>query len=135
MDLPANKYHELDCYYTWMGEDGIARTKVKKGAEIKLDDAKANSVVVNQLAEGSYSIIVDTTEITSITKEARDFFSIQNRKSKINGIAIIQNSILGNMVANFFIGINRPTVPVKLFKKEAEAIEWCKKISAEVHAN
>lgn len=135
MDLPSFEYFDLNCYYTWMGEDGIARSKVKKGADIVLKDAKENSVVVNQLAVGKYPIIVDTSDISSISKEARDFFSIRNRKSNINGIAILQNSVIGNMVANFFIGINRPTVPVKLFKKEDDAVKWCEQFLVKDHVN
>jgi hypothetical protein len=109
-----------------MGSDGIARTKVKPGSEVKIEDAKENSVIVNGLvSENNFPLIVDTTQIVSMTKEARDYFAIHKRDSKVIGIAIIRNSSLGNMVANFFIGLNKPTVPVKLFNHESDAIKWC----------
>lgn len=126
MDLPDLKYNELECYWTWMGEDGIVRTKVKPGAEIELKHAQENSVIVNSFeGEASYPIIVDTTNIKSISKEARDFFSLRDRDSKVNAIAILRKSVIGNMVANFFIGLNKPKVPVKLFDKEKDAVKWC----------
>lgn len=126
MELPEKNYHDLTCYWTWMGDDGIVRTKVKPGSEIELKHAKENSIVVNSF-EGytSYPIIVDTTKIKSMTKEARDYFSLRNRESKVNSIAIIRESVIGNMVANFFIGLNKPAVPVKLFENEKDAIKWC----------
>lgn len=134
MDKPAKAYHELSCYYTWMGDDEIARTKVKNGAEISISDAKANSEVVNSFERPSqFPIIVDTTDIKSISKEARDHFSMRNRESRVIGIAIIRQSTLSNMVANFFIGLNKPAVPVRLFKEEKEAIKWCNKIKSDTN--
>ena len=128
MDIPKSKYQELDCYWTWMGDDGIARTKVKPGAEIELQHAVENAKVVNNFQEGDmYPIIVDTTGIKSISKEARDYFSMRDRESRVNAIAIIRKSSLGNMVGNFFIKLNKPVVPTKLFVNEGDAISWCRK--------
>ena len=36
MQIPENAI-EITCFHTWMGEDGIARTKIKSGAEITLE--------------------------------------------------------------------------------------------------
>jgi hypothetical protein len=126
MELPEKGHVETKCYLTWMGSDGIARTQVKSGARIELSDAKENSEIVNGLSNlPEFPLIVDTREVLSITKEARDHFSLRGRSSKICGIAIIRSSSLSNVVANFFIGLNRPVVPVKLFSNERDAIKWC----------
>ncbi|UKN00520.1 hypothetical protein K6119_12335 [Paracrocinitomix mangrovi] len=126
MELPEFEYHDLNCYYTWMGDDGIMRTKVKSGARIKLEDAKANSEVVNSYQDHApFPLIIDTTSVLSMSKDARDFLAIKNRETVINGMAIIRNSLIGNMVANFYIRLSKPTVPVKLFRNEEDAKMWC----------
>ena len=131
MELPAENFHDLRCYVTWFGEDGIARTKVKEGSEITIADAKVNSIIVNKLSEQEkYPMIVDTSGIKSMEKEARDYLAIQDRESRINAIAIIRKTHIGNMIANFFIGLNKPSVPVKLFRNEAEALKWCDKFKS-----
>lgn len=117
---------DLRCYNTWMGDDGIARTKVKEGSEIVLDDAIANSKAINSFSADSYTMIVDTTLAKSISKEARDYFSMKGRKSKVIAFAILINSPLSKIIANFFMGLNKPRVPVRLFTKEEDAIIWCK---------
>ena len=128
VDVPKMAYFDLPCYRTWMGKDGIVRTVVKEGSEIVLKDAKLNSEVVNSFPDpGPYPIIVDTRLIRSITKEARDYLSIRGRSSKVNVIAIIRKNALSNMIANFFIGLNKPAVPVRLFNSETEALKWCQK--------
>ena len=125
MIIPENKI-ELRCYYTWMGGDGIARTKVKPKSEVIIDDAKENSLAVNSFDLTSYPLIIDTTEIKSIAKEARDYFSMKDRGSKVMVLAIIIKSPLSKIIANFFMGLNKPVVPVKLFTDEETAIDWCK---------
>lgn len=125
MRIPENNI-DLRCYNTWMGDDGVARTRVKEGAEIVLEDAIANSKAVNSFDLDLYPMIVDTTLAKSITKEARDYFSMKGRKSKVIAFAILINSPLSKIIANFFMGLNKPRVPVKLFTKEEDAIIWCK---------
>jgi len=128
MDRPIKGVSELRTYYTWMGEDGIARTQVKPGSEVVLEDAHENSKVVNALVgPANYPIVIDTRQIKSITKEARDFFSMRGRESRVYAFAILVDSPLSKIIGNFFMGLNEPRVPVKLFTKEEKAIDWCKK--------
>lgn len=71
---------------------------------------------------------MDTTLAKSITKEARDYFSMKGRKSKVIGFAILIKSPLSKIIANFFMGLNKPIVHVKLFTNEQDAIVWCKSL-------
>ncbi len=124
MRLPETGYHETTCFFTWMGEDGIARTQTKEGAVIEIDNAIENSKIVNDLAEPFYSLIVDSRAMKSMTKEAREHFTLKGRKSNVCSIAIIADSALSRMIANFFLGVSKPEVPVRIFSNEQNAIEW-----------
>jgi hypothetical protein len=125
--LKDNGIIELTAYYTWMGDDGIARTKVKLNAEITIMEARENSVAVNSLSKGSkFPLLIDSRNIRSISKEARDFFAIRERESFVNSFAIIIQSPISKVIGNFFIGLNKPTVPVRLFNNEESAVKWLK---------
>ena len=118
---------ETAAYFTWMGEEGIARTKVKPKAEVTIVEAKENSIAVNSLFEGkNFPLLIDSRNIKSITKEARDFFSMNNRSSYIVAFAIIIDSPLSKIIGTFFMGLNKPRVPARLFTNEQEAILWLK---------
>lgn len=118
---------DLRAYTTWMGEDGIARSVVKKDAEITLDDAIANSYAVNSLKnEGKFPLLIDSTSIKSMSKDARKYFAINNRSTKVSAFAVVVKSSLSKVVANFFFRLQSPSVPAKLFTNETEAIEWLK---------
>ena len=125
MQVPENAI-DLRCFSTWPGEQGIHRTRVKPAAEIVIEDAKANSEAVNSFELEKYPLIVDTSQIKSITKEARDQFSMRGRESSVVAIAMIIKSPLSKIVGNFFMGLNKPRVPVRLFNDEESAKSWCK---------
>lgn len=124
MRIPSDA-HELRCYFTWMSADGIACTKVKSNAEIVLEDAMENSKVVNGFyVNRKYPLLIDARGIKSITREARSFFTTNGRETNTMAFAILIDSSVSKVVGNFFLGINKPAVPTKLFLSENEALEW-----------
>lgn len=119
---------EVSKFYTWMGNDGIARTQVKPGAEISLSDARENTAAVEKLYKGyKFPLLVDTRKVSYVSKEARDHFSIGDRDTVVNSFALVINSPLSRIIGNFFMGLNKPSVPMKLFNSEQEAVKWLKK--------
>lgn len=128
MKIPSNAI-EVTCFYTWMGEDGIARTKIKPGSEVLLQHAKENTAAVNSLYHGKkFPLLIDSRGIKSMTKDARNQFSTKNRETYATAFAIIIDSMLSRVIGNFFIGINKPAVPTRLFENERDAEIWLKKI-------
>lgn len=127
MKLPDNlEVIETSAYWTWMGSDGVGRTKVKEGALVTIKEAKENAKVVVSLSDKEFPLLIDSTGIKSITKEGRDFFSMNNRESLVIALGILVNSPLSRVVGNFFMGLNKPRVDTKLFSSEEEAIQWLK---------
>lgn len=119
-----NKQIELRTFNTWI-HDGICHTCVKPNAIIELDDAKQNTDAVTQLSNGlKYPLLVNLKEIYSISKEARDHFSMQGRSPGIVAIAMLIKSPGSRIIGNFFITLSKPVVPTKLFTEEEKAIKW-----------
>jgi len=128
--VPQAKAHVIktSAYTTWMGPDGIARTVVKADAEIGMKEAIENTNAVSSLFEGKkFPLLIDSRNIKYITKEARDHFSMRNRESVVNSFAILIYSPLSRIIGNFFMGLNKPRVPAKLFNDEEEAVKWLRK--------
>lgn len=126
MEIPKNAIN-VTCYWTWMGEDGIARTKVKPNSEIILEHAAENSKAVNSLfTDKKFPIMIDARGIRSMTREAREFFSTRGRDTNTCAFGIVIKSPLSRTVGNFFLGLNKPAVPTRLFDNETDAVEWLK---------
>jgi hypothetical protein len=125
MEIPKNAI-EITHYFTWMGADGIARTKIKPGSSITITHARENSLAVNSLPGPKFPLLIDSRDIRSMTKEAREFFSTNGRETKINSMAVVINSPISRVIGNFFLGINKPPVPTRLFDNPEDAANWLK---------
>ncbi len=116
------------CFDTFLVKKGICVTIVKKDSEITLEDALENTKSVLKVSNGKkYPMLVDTREIRSISKEARDHFSMRNRNGNVNSIAVLIGSPISVVVGNFFMGLNKPAVPTKLFTTPEKAFKWLEK--------
>jgi len=124
---PPHTATESAAFWTWMGEDGICRTRAKINAEISVEDATANSITVTSFFSGKkFPLLIDARQVKSMDKDARKHFSINNRETKITSFAIMVKSPLSRVIGNFFMGLNKPTVPARLFDNESLAIKWLK---------
>ena len=121
---------ELKAFSTWLGENEICYTIVKPNSIIELPDAIENRAAVLEVSEGkTYPLLVNLKEIKSISKEARDHFSMKDITQEVSAIGILIKSHVSIIIGNFFIGISKPTVPTQLFKNEEKAIAWLKQFS------
>ncbi len=124
LDPPANAI-DVTLYWTWMGEDGICRTKIKPGACVTLKEAAENTDAVTSFYKDKrFPLLIDSRGIKSMDREARNQFSTNNRETRINSFAVVVKSPLSRVIGNFFMGLNKPQVPAKLFDNEVKALEW-----------
>ncbi len=72
----------------------------------------------------SYPLLSDIKLIKSSTKTARDFLASKKGAEGVTAAAILIDSVIGSMMGNFFIRINKPIVPTKLFTDEKKAKMW-----------
>lgn len=109
----------------WLEEDGIVR--VKWGAHVRIGLAEAReamhaiSVVCGGKATPAF---VDMTEITAIDREARLYFAGEETAKVESAAALLVGSPLTRAIGNFFMGLNKPLIPTRLFTSEAEALAW-----------
>lgn len=118
------KIIETKAFQTFI-KDNICFTVVKPGVVVDLDAAKENTMAVAELsASNIYPILVDLRLINHITKEARDHFSMRERKAGVNAIAMLVKSPVSKIIGNFFLGLNKPVVPTQMFSSEPKAMKW-----------
>jgi len=104
---------------------GFILSRVAPLAEIDLEQAKENTKYVRELSgDNVYPILVDIRKIRSISKEARDHFAMRGRKPGVTAIAMLVSSPLSRIIGNFFLGLNQPVVPTKMFTDRDMAEQW-----------
>lgn len=109
-------------------EDGVLQFRYKRDAVIDADDARrvVEATADALAAHGPRPTIVWVGDVRKVTRGAREFFArdpLNNRTS--SRVAMIGISAVGRVVANFFLGLNRPdNMPVRVFADEASARAW-----------
>ena len=111
-------------------KDGIVHGWYKKGT-VTLEVAKR---IVKDRQEFTKNVpvkmIVRQQGLRGIEREARQYLSSREGIQGVIAGAIIANSAFESHLANFFINITviRPKIPTKVFRNEADAIEWLKSL-------
>ena len=135
MDMVQNFYesikvsteHQTRCSKAWLIENNIIFVECKENAEIHLEDAKEDMELSARLVEdvNYFATIIDTANIKSISKQARDWYSqSQNDNPRNVSVALIVNSFYTRIIANFFLGFKNSRTEMKIFNEKDDAIEW-----------
>ncbi|MBK9259276.1 MAG: STAS/SEC14 domain-containing protein [Polyangiaceae bacterium] len=105
---------------------GIIVADFDPRAELTLEHARASTESMRRLTNNvARPLLVDFTNMKSQTKECRDYFAKDpNHIATYTAAALLVNSPLTRVIANFFIGINKAAKPTRLFDDRKKAIEW-----------
>ncbi len=111
-------------YGTMRIEDGIFFMSYKSMQQ--LDITIALQIVQDRLdfIKGvSHPSLFDIRKVKNSTKEARDYMANEGNEL-VKASAILIDSPLLRMMANFYISVNKPKNPTQMFTDEKHAIKW-----------
>lgn len=100
--IEVNEHEEVDAIQTEMMRDRL--------------EAMANG--------GEYLVLLDVTNNYTVTSESRKLIADKQFASKRVAAAFVVRSVASRITGNFFIKINKPHTPVRLFENKTEALEW-----------
>ena len=69
-------------------------------------------------------VLVDMTELTKTSKEVRDYFANERTAAVQCATALLIRSPVSRVIGTFFMGLNKPISPTRLFTDPQEAIQW-----------
>lgn len=99
-----------------------------KYKDVDYIDLKASKSIVELrrsiTQENIFLCFTDITKIGSISKEAKIFLAQDENLSGISKVAFLVNSATNKLIANFFILINNPKIPCRVFTNKEEARKW-----------
>jgi hypothetical protein len=78
-----------------------------------------------QLTEGRKTpFLFSAMEGVIVTKEARDNAIKLEDQSPVCAVAVLADNLAYRIIANFYLQVNKPKNPYKVFKNQDEAIRW-----------
>lgn len=118
---------EIKSGKVWIDENGIFHHKLFPGQDVTLDEMIESFDVQIRLSGGKRTpFLVDIRGIKSVSREARAHVSSQEVVRISSVTALVVDSPMSRVIGNFFMGLNKPPFPVRLFTSEEKALEWLK---------
>ena len=112
----------------WSDKDGILYQVYSPGAELELEDSLGELRVykTEYCKEIKRPIVVDITNVKTVSKKARDIYSSDETANTLSAAALIVGNPVSRIMGNFYMGINKTIMPVRMFTSTREAKKWLK---------
>ena len=107
-------------------EGDILYAVFKPDADVDLEAAKEGIDARKKLQNGKPMLVLgDTSRVWQITSEARKYSSQKEVDAMNKAMAVVTgSSFTAVTAANFYMKINKPSTPTKLFKSRQKALAW-----------
>lgn len=109
----------------WIEDDiVITRIKVEEG---DIDDARESVEVGNRVLgklKGKKLVLIYGEKARKISAEARRY--LKDASGPAEKLAIVVRNPVQRVIASFFMGINKPSPPTKIFTNIEDAKKWLK---------
>ncbi len=112
----------------WLDDNGILHSVYLEGVDVEVEHTTENAAVFKQLAKAKkVPILIDIRGVNSVTREARGTASSPEAINIAAATVLLISSPVSRVIGNFFMGLNKPPYPIKLFTSEEKAIAWLTK--------
>jgi len=104
--------------------DGVVHN-VLTGAAVDLPDVHGWERAYATLSGGPPApVVVDIRAFTAVTASARKYAASAEHGAAIEAVALIVGSPVSRVIGNFWLGIDRPPYPARLFTDPEAAQRW-----------
>lgn len=79
---------------------------------------------VSLAGEQSLPFLLDGRKVISMNKKSRDYLGSEESEKGITAGAILVGSSVTEIIGNFFLRLNKPRIPARVFTDKDKAIAW-----------
>lgn len=108
-------------------KEGLLYIHLKSNTTITLTDCLQAVSAMGKITKGKkLPVLIDAGDFCSINNESRVYAASKaaNIFTVADAIAVYDSG--QQLIANFYLNNNKPTVPTKIFSNKKEAIDWLK---------
>ena len=125
IEIEADGIMDLEKVQISFIEEGIVLNYIKAGKSIDAKDVlHIRNVNLSLVKYQPYGVLVESDEITSFSREARELAASEEIACHSAAKAIYIKSLGQRIIANFYLKVNKPFVKTRVFVNKEEAIEW-----------
>ncbi len=104
----------------------IMFVKIKSGSTLSIATMQEQyNLQKEMVGDDIYVVLVDGTSNSNAGPGVREMMANFNPPNRLATAAIItNNNVAVNIIANFYLRVNRPKIKTKLFNYKEEALKW-----------
>jgi hypothetical protein len=115
------------CVYT---DEQYLKLIINEKTEINLEVLKQMFRLIKR-SDGLKPVVILLQPEMNLGREARDYIHKLNKRYRMPPVAVISTTFNETLIANFYKKFYKPVNPYRIFKRENEAFDWLKQISAQ----
>lgn len=106
-------------------EDGIAQIMLFPNIDVTPEHVKIMIHAILELTGGEPALaIMFIGAFSTFSKEAREYSAQEVNHKSAQALAYVIDNFGHKLVINFFIKINKPVIPIRVFMDEKPAVVW-----------
>ncbi|MFC2111728.1 hypothetical protein ACFLTA_00520 [Bacteroidota bacterium] len=108
--------------------NGIMHQTYQDGSELTMEDSQRELEVYRAefCVDTNRPILVDINNIKTVSKESRSIYSSEKTAEVFSAAALLVGNPVSRIIGNFYLGINKSAMPIKMFTNSDEALAWLK---------
>lgn len=109
----------------WLDDNGILCIKLLPVAIIDTEDVTDNMLVTRHLTGNRPALkLLDPRTKWKMTPEAEVIYKREDSPERTIAWAVLTDSVIDKLVQSFLVKLFKPSVPLKFFTNEADAVKW-----------
>jgi len=110
-----------------MGSEKILYTECFPNTIMTLEDGRESTRISAEMVNYQpLPLLCDLTNVVKMSQECRKHFSGAEHAKTFSKCALIVTNPISRMIGNFFLGLNKPLKPTRLFTNKEEGLKWLK---------
>jgi len=111
----------------FIDNNGIIHQSHIPESEVTLEDVKQELAMYPILNNNRKAfVLINLSNVKSVEKQARDYLGGEFISQYVSAVVLVAPNMMSKILGNFFLGLNKTLVPVKLCISIEDGLEWLK---------
>lgn len=118
---------QLKSYSISLREDGLVQIDINPEAEVTLDEViEGTDYIMSVVGDRKFPVLFIANEFSVPSSESRDYLAKKEALPYSLADAYVICSFPQKLIGNFYLKVNKPGRPTKIFTDKEDAIKWLK---------
>ncbi len=120
-------YRENEKIKFTLRPDNILHTECFPNTVMTIEDGKESTRISAEMVNYEpLPLLCDLTNVVKMSQECRTHFAGEEHAKTFSKCALIVTNPISKIIGNFFLGLNKPLKPTRLFTNKEEGLKWLK---------